>query len=74
MAIQLDKLGRALNEDSYDFLLREYPQVLAAIEEEVRKGNSPEVIGDFVMTQIGPDRMAFVRRCVSAAKHLEQVK
>lgn len=70
----LTKLGQALDEESRDFLLREQPAVLKQIEDAVKAGASPQEIGEYIQGIIGPDRMPFVRRCVSAARFLEAEK
>lgn len=68
---KLAKLGAALDEDSHNFLLREHPEIAKVVEDEVKEGATPDEIGNFVLAHIGPDRMPFVRRCVSAARHVQ---
>jgi hypothetical protein len=70
----LSKLGQALDQDAYEYLAREQPAILKYIEEGVKGGASPQEIGEYVLTTIGPDRMPFVRRCVGAARFLESEK
>lgn len=61
-------LQRAFNAESYAYLEREWPEILAAIEAEISNGHTPEEIKRFALQWTCRFEMAM--RCYQAAKHV----
>lgn len=71
MAVQqkaMSTLQRAFNAESYAYLEREWPDILAAIEAEIAAGHTPEEIKRFALQWTCRFEMAM--RCYQAARHV----
>lgn len=70
------KLGATLDEDSYDWLLREHPEIAVAVESEVLAGVDVEALRRYLTQHLGDNRQGMINRCIGAARHLmgEQVR
>jgi hypothetical protein len=64
----------AIDADSYDYLSTAFPDLLAAIEVEVRAGKTPDQIMRLVLQAVGPDRQALAYRCQQAAHHVARTQ
>lgn len=64
----LEKLGRALDEQSSMWLEETYPTIAEAVAEAVEQGARPEKIKRYVLGHIG--RLELALRCEQAARHL----
>lgn len=65
----MDALQKAFNAESYAYLEREWPEILAAIEVEISNRHTPEEIKRFALQWTCRFEMAM--RCYQAAKHIE---
>jgi hypothetical protein len=63
----MERLGRALDRESYEWLASQHPDILEAVETEVAAGRTPESIRLFVIRKTGRDELA--ARCEQAAYH-----
>jgi hypothetical protein len=64
----------AIDADSYDYLETAFPDLLLAIETEVRAGKTPEKVMKLVLQAVGPDRLALAYRCQQAAHHIAKMQ
>ena len=64
----------ALDQESYDYLETAFPDLLAAIETEVRAGKTPEKVMKLVLQAVGPDRLALAYRCQQAAHYIAKTQ
>ena len=60
----------AIDADAFDWLVRQAPVYVSAIEAELQAGRTPTEIRYIVQTNIGPDRQALALRCEQAARHM----
>lgn len=67
-ALPLTTIGSALDEISWEWLNDNHPQLAEAIETEVARGATPDVIRRYVM--IRTQRLELALRCEQAAQHL----
>jgi hypothetical protein len=63
-------LEKAINADSYQYLLNHSPALVDAIESELRGGHSPSDIRWFISAKVGPDRQPIALRCEQAARYI----
>lgn len=63
-------LTAALDRMSYEWLATNAPDLVVAIEQELRSGAQPEAIRFVVQRHVGPDREGLALRCEQAARHL----
>lgn len=68
----MDRLGKALNRESYEWLASQHPDILEAVEAEVTAGRTPESIRLFVIRKTGRDELA--ARCEQAAYHVKAME
>jgi hypothetical protein len=64
----MNQLAAVLDEESYNWLDANYPDVCVAVEAEVKAKRTPEEIRRFVMRHTG--RFEFAVRCQAAARFL----
>lgn len=64
------KLGARLDEDSYEWLLREHPDIAVAVEHEVAAGVDVESLRRYLTHHLGESRQGMINRCVGAARWL----
>ncbi len=65
---KLTKLSAAIDEQSYEWMLSNYPQMLEAIEAEIAAGCTPDEIRRFVVRQTG--RLEIALRCEQVARYV----
>lgn len=70
-AATMERLGRALDRESYEWLASHAPDILEAVEAEVNAGRTPEQIRIFVIRRTSREEIAL--RCEMAAKHLKAI-
>ena len=63
-------LGAALDRMSYEYLATNAPDLLVAIDLELRNGTAPESVRFIVQRHVGPDREGLALRCEQAARHM----
>lgn len=67
------KLGAKLDEESYEWLLREHAEIAVALENEIL--TNPDIDLDALrrwLTQhLGEHRQGMIQRCIGAARHLQ---
>ncbi len=63
-------LHPVIHEDAYDYLFRNNPEVLIAVEEAVEDGFSPKEIYYDWIREAGDNRGDLAKRCENAAKHI----
>jgi hypothetical protein len=73
-AMTMDRLDRALNRESYEWLASQHPDLLEAVESELQLGRTPEQLRLFVIRKTGREELAL--RVEQAAHHYraEQVR
>lgn len=69
--LTMDKLGQALDRESYEWLAGHAADILEAVEAEVGAGRTPEQIRLFVIRRTGREEIA--QRCEQAARHINAV-
>lgn len=74
MSDKYEDLDFILDEESWDWLDRTYPEVATIVQRLVTRGLPPEEIGKRVIRRAGEHRAAFAKRCELAARHLERNK
>lgn len=74
MTVKLNKLGAALDKQSYEWLLEANEDIAAAVAAEVDAGVSPDAIRRYILAHVGPDRSGLAARCQSAARYLHGTK
>lgn len=68
------ELDSVLEEESWDYLSREYPPLAIAVQRAVEKSISPDAIKMRVMEKLGAHREPLAQRCELAARYLERNK
>ena len=68
----MSMLIEAIDRDGYEWLLAYAPHYIAAIEDELRQGATPERIRYMVSRNVGPDRQGLALRCEQAARYLQR--
>lgn len=63
---KLTKLSAAIDEQSYEWMLSNHPQMVSVIETEVAAGCTPDEIRRFVVRQTG--RVEIALRCEQVAR------
>ncbi len=63
-------LAAALDRDSYEWLVVNRPDIVMAIDTELRNGMEPEGIRFIVQRHVGADREGLALRCEQAARHI----
>lgn len=71
---KLNKLGAALDKQSWQWLQEADADIAAAVAAEVEAGVSPDAIRRFVLAHAGPAREGLASRCMSAARYLASAK
>lgn len=66
--VTMDRLGKALDRESYEWLASHSPDILEAVEAEVNAGSKPEQIRIFVIRRTGRGEIAL--RVEQAANHI----
>jgi hypothetical protein len=74
MSKTFEVLGKALDRQSYEWLLEADQDIANAVAAEVKSGASPDEIRRFILVHVGPDRSGLAARCQSAARYLESTK
>lgn len=74
MSDKFATLDSVLEEESYEYLLDNFPPLAAAVQKAVAAGVSAEDIRRRVMQKLGTHREALAQRCELAARHLERNK
>lgn len=69
-----EKLGAALDRQSYEWLLEADEDIANAIAAEVKSGASPDEIRRFILSHAGSDRHGLASRAMSAARYLQAAK
>ena len=64
----------AIDAESYDYLETAFPDLLIAIETEVKAGKTPEKVMKLVLQAVGQDRLALAYRCQQAAHHITKTQ
>ncbi len=63
-------LTAALDRMSYEYLATNAPDLLIAIDLELRSGTEPDGIRFIVQKHVGPDREGLALRCEQAARYM----
>ncbi|MBP8293899.1 MAG: hypothetical protein KAX65_14070 [Caldilineaceae bacterium] len=63
-------LTAALDRMSYEYLSTNAPDLVVAIDRELRTGAQPEAIRFIVQRHVGPDREGLALRCEQAARYM----
>ena len=63
-------LTAALDRMSYEYLSTNAPDLVVAIDKELRSGAEPEGIRFIVQRHVGPDREGLALRCEQAARYM----
>lgn len=63
-------LAAALDRMSYEYLSTNAPDLVLAIDQELRIGTAPEGIRFIVQRHVGPDREGLALRCEQAARYM----
>ncbi len=63
-------LTAALDRMSYEWLSTNAPDIIVAIDHELRNGTGPEGIRFIVQRHVGPDREGLALRCEQAARYM----
>jgi hypothetical protein len=66
-------LAVALDKISYEYLATNAPDLVVAIEQELRAGVQPEGVRFAVQRHVGPDREGLALRCEQAARYIAGV-
>ena len=64
---EMERLGKVLDAESYQWLASNHPEILEAIEAEIAAGSVPDQIRYFVLLRTGRPELAV--RCQAAARH-----
>lgn len=64
------RLGAKLDESSYEWLLREHPEIAVAVEHEVASGVDVDSLRRYLTQHLGESRQGMINRCIGAARHL----
>lgn len=68
------ELDSVLDEESFDYLTREYPALAVAVQKSVAKNISPEDIKRRVLEKLGLHREPLAIRCELSARYLYSVQ
>lgn len=68
----MERLGKALDRESYEWLASQHPDILEAVEAEVAAGRTPGQIRLFVIRKTGREELA--NRCEQAANHMKAME
>lgn len=68
-----EPLQMAIDLDAYEYLADNAESYLAAVEQCLAAGMSPEEIRRYFMRQAGPDRVQMAYRLEQAARHIQRV-
>lgn len=60
----------ALDRMSYEWLATNAPDLVVAIDQELRNGTEPEGVRFIVQRHVGPDREGLALRCEQAARYM----
>ena len=63
-------LTSALDRMSYEYLATNAPDLVVAIDQELRAGAEPETVRFIVQRHVGPDREGLALRCEQAARYI----
>jgi hypothetical protein len=63
-------LSDALDQESYNYLMKYSSELVNAIERELEAGYTPDAIRWFVSSQVGPDRQPLALRAEQAARYI----
>lgn len=63
-------LAAALDRMSYEYLAINAPDLVMAIDQELRNGTEPDGIRFIVQRHVGPDRDGLAMRCEQAARYM----
>jgi hypothetical protein len=63
-------LTQALDRMSYEYLATNAPDLVIAIDRELRNGTEPDGIRFIVQRHVGPDREGLALRCEQAARFM----
>lgn len=66
-------LDLALDEESWDWLNLEHPEIATKVKAAVANGASPEEVKNRVLKRAGTHRVKFAARCENAARYLRHV-
>lgn len=68
---EMERLGKVLDAESYEWLASMHSEILEAVEAEVSAGSTPDQIRYFVLLRTGRPELAI--RCQAAARHARVV-
>lgn len=68
------EIGAKLDEENYEWLLREHPEVAVALERQVKQGIDVETLRLYLTRHLGEHRQGMIQRCVGAARWLDGVR
>jgi hypothetical protein len=68
----MERLGKALDRESYEWLASHAADILEAVEAEVNAGRSPEQIRLYVIRVTS--RAELAQRCEQAARHIKAME
>lgn len=71
-AIVMERLGRTLDKESYEWLASQHPDILEAVEAEVGAGRTPEQIRLYVIR--ATNRTELAQRCQQSARHIKRME
>jgi len=63
----MEALGVALDAASFDWMVEQYPDIAAAIEQSLARGATPAQVKRFVLAKTG--RLELALRCEQCARH-----
>jgi hypothetical protein len=63
-------LSDALDQESYNYLMKNSTELVNAIENELEAGYTPDAIRWYVSSQVGPDRQPLALRAEQAARYI----
>lgn len=68
-----EPLQVTIDQDAYEYLGDHANEYLAAVEQCLGNGMTPEEIRRYFMRQAGPDRLALAYRLEQAARHIQLI-
>ncbi len=74
MSDKFADLDRVLDEESWNYLNDNYPDLAITVQRSVGKGLTPEEISRRVVQRVGAHRLPLAQRTESAARHLWTLK
>lgn len=69
-----DALTNALDRMSYEYLSTNAPDLILAIDQELRGGMEPEGVRFIVQRHVGPERDGLALRCEQAARYMASMR